>query len=428
MNRTGSFTKLDDWLPWLESLSPREIVLGLERVLVVLERLDLKRPDLVITVGGTNGKGSSVAMLEAILREDGRKTGCYTSPHVSRYNERIRIAGEPAGDAQIIDALSRVEALRGKVPLTYFEFGTLAALVAFDAAGVDTQVLEIGMGGRLDAVNAVESDGCLITNVTLDHCAWLGHDTESIAAEKAAIMRAGKPVVFGSTIVPQAITGQARKSGAHLILPDRDFTHEVVAGDNAGWSWRGRRIRLEHLRRPVLAGAIQLHNAAAVMALVEALDLDHLLQKEVVDRALGSLNLPGRFQVVEKRQKWILDVAHNIAAAQVLSASLAHYAENGAAIAVVGMLADKDIAGFVAQLRDDVDFWVAVSVDSKRGEQAATIARQIANGSDSPCLICPDIGEALKFATESTAANDVILVTGSFYTVGPALEWLMTAK
>ena len=205
MNTTESFSTLDDWLPWLESLSPREIVLGLDRVQEVLERLDLGRPPVVINVAGTNGKGSSVAMLESLHRTAGIRTGCYTSPHLVRYNERIRIDGTPADDDAVIAALKAVEAARQDVPLTFFEFGTLAALKAFDDSGVDAWILEVGMGGRLDAVNAVEPDGSIITNVSLDHCAWLGDDVETIAKEKAGVMRKGRTGVqrAGQTPLPQ---------------------------------------------------------------------------------------------------------------------------------------------------------------------------------------------------------------------------------
>ena len=252
-NPTGSFTTLDQWLPWLESLSPREIVLGLERVRTVLDRLELQKPALVINVAGTNGKGSSVAMLEALLSSAGRKTACYTSPHLQHYNERIRIDGRSASDEQIIEALVTVEASRDDVPLTYFEFGTLAALAAFDAANADTLILETGMGGRLDAVNAVEPDACLITNISLDHCAWLGDDIESIAAEKAGIMRRSKPVVFGSRAVPEAIKMAAKDVGAELLLPGVDYDYQAVPGVTS-WSWQGRSTALPELRPPSLSG------------------------------------------------------------------------------------------------------------------------------------------------------------------------------
>ena len=235
---------LPDWLRRLETLSPNEIDLGLERVAEVLGRMRLAPPARVIIVGGTNGKGSSVEMLRALLAGSG-VIGTYTSPHVMRYNERISVDGCPAVDAAIVAAFERVEAARGEVPLTYFEFGTLAALAVFDAAGVTTAILEVGLGGRLDAVNVVEPDASLITNVSLDHCEWLGDDVESIGYEKAGIMRAGKPVVFASTEMPASVAAHAEKVGAQLVCAGRDYTWTQDAGGR--WSWHGRRVELSGL-------------------------------------------------------------------------------------------------------------------------------------------------------------------------------------
>ncbi|MBT6210930.1 MAG: bifunctional folylpolyglutamate synthase/dihydrofolate synthase, partial [Woeseia sp.] len=295
---TGSFSTLADWLPWLETLSPREIVLGLDRVHTVLERLELNRPGIVIHVGGTNGKGSCVSMLDALVQSAGLHTGAYTSPHVHRYNERIRIDGEPATDAAIIDSLQLVEAIRGDVPLTFFEFGTLAALVAFDAAGVDAWILEVGLGGRLDAVNAIDPDVSLITNVSLDHCAWLGDDIESIAGEKAGIMRASRPVIFGSESVPTAIRQAAADIGAELRVSGEDYSFELDLIDKNLWSWNGEDAVLENLATPVLPGEVQVRNAAAVLATVEALAMDSLLDRQTVNQAFSNVQLDGRFQKV----------------------------------------------------------------------------------------------------------------------------------
>ena len=426
MSPTGSFTSIEDWLPWLESLSPREIVLGLERVQDVLQRLALPRPAKVIHVAGTNGKGSSVAMLEAILRADGIRTGCYTSPHVLRYNERIRIDGQPASDAQILQAFVTVEAAREAVPLTYFEFGTLAALVAFAAAGAETLVLEVGLGGRLDAVNAVEPDAGLITNISLDHCAWLGNDRESIATEKAGIMRRSTPVVFGSEDVPASIPACASEAGADLILAGKDFDYAVNSARDDTWTWHGQQTRIEALQRPALAGDIQLQNAAAVLALVEAMDLLHLLTPALINKAFGELDLPGRFQLIDKRCKWLLDVAHNAAAARVLAESLSGLSVAGNITAIIGMQADKDVQGITAPMCELVDNWIAITVAGPRGEPAVSLAHDIANQCNKPCLIAADLPQAMQVADSSARRDDLILVTGSFFAVGPALEWLQT--
>ena len=421
LNPTGSFQNLNDWLPWLETLSPREIVLGLDRVQAVLDRLSIRRPRLVINVAGTNGKGSSVAMLEAILRADGVRTGCYTSPHVTRYNERIRIDHAPAGDKEIVAALERVEAAREDIPLTFFEFGTLAALVAFDAGNVDAWILEVGMGGRLDAVNAIDPDASLITNVSLDHCAWLGNDTESIAREKAGVMRGSKPVVFGSKSVPDAIRKAASDIGANLLCAGEDFAYDHKP-ESTTWRWRGQRLELNDLKKPALSGAVQLMNAAAVLALLEALRLDHVLSPEAVSGALTSVELQGRFQVVDDR--WILDVGHNPAAAEALANALRERKIGGKIVAVTGMMADKDIVGFVEPLAGLVDSWIAVTVGGARAESAGRLGRKIANACAIPCRLVEDPEEAFRVADKLASDDDIILVTGSFFIVGPALEWL----
>ena len=262
------FNSLSDWLLWQETLHPRKIDLGLERVAAVAKRLRLLQPDFgVITVAGTNGKGSSVAMLEAVLLAAGYRTGCYTSPHLQRYNERIRIQGQEVDDASLCAAFACVDEARGDETLSYFEFGTLAALTLFRREPLDVVLLEVGMGGRLDAVNAVEPTASLITNVSLDHCAWLGDDVESIAFEKAGILRAGKSTVYADENVPVSVLEHAREIGADLVLAGRDYGWNRSA---MGWSWQGRQHTLENLEIPSLNGEFQLGNAAGVLALLEA--------------------------------------------------------------------------------------------------------------------------------------------------------------
>ncbi len=411
---------LPDWLRRLETLSPREIDLGLERVAEVLGRLALEPPARAVLVGGTNGKGSSVEMLRALLSGSG-VVGTYTSPHVIRYNERIAINGEPVTDDEIVAAFERVEAARGDVPLTYFEFGTLAALVVFEAANVDIAILEVGLGGRLDAVNIVEPDASLITNVSLDHCDWLGHDVESIGFEKAGIMRAGKPVVFADADMPAAVAAHAEKLGARLIRAGCDYTWTPAAGGR--WSWRGRGLELPDLEVPSLRGPMQLQNAAGVLALVEALGLEQKLGTESVNRALTSLRLPGRMQTIEREQEWLFDVAHNPAAAEALAASL-RQAEMRASVAIVGILDDKIVEGIVQPLAAEVDNWIAVTAASPRAIDAAELARRIANETGKACLIADSLDTAIENADAIAGVGGRTLVTGSFYTVGPLLERL----
>ena len=411
---------LPEWLRRLETLSPREMDLGLERVVEVLGRMGVGRPARVILVGGTNGKGSSVEMLRALLAGSAI-VGTYTSPHVTRFNERIAIDGRPAPDEDIVAAFERVEAVRGDVALTYFEFGTLAALAVFEAAGVETAILEVGLGGRLDAVNAVDPDASLITNVSLDHCDWLGNDVESIGYEKAGIMRANKPVVFADKDMPASVAAHAGELGARLVRAGHEYTW--TSGRGARWSWRGQCVELSGLAPPGLRGPMQLQNAAGVLALIEVLGLRQLLEPAIVDRALTGLRLPGRMHVVERDRRWLFDVAHNPGAAVALAGSLQQH-EAPAAVAIVGILDDKDVEGIVGPLAALVGNWIAITAASPRAIEAAELARRIANETGKACLIADSPDAAIANARAIAAAGDSVLVTGSFFTVGPFLERL----
>lgn len=416
---------LPDWLERLERLHPSEIELGLERVTRVFDRLCLDCSASVLHVAGTNGKGSSTAMLEAVLRESGQRTGSYFSPHLVRYNERIRIDGAEASDAQIVAAFERVDAAREGETLTYFEFGTLAAWVVFVEAGVDAMILEIGMGGRLDAVNAIEPTAGLITNIGLDHCAWLGDDIDKIAFEKAGIMRRGKPLVFGSRDVPEPIITHAAETGALLLLAGRDFDWRL---DADRWHWQGATHQLDDLVLPVLAGPYQIANAAGALALLEAAGETAALDPAIVSRAMGRIRLEGRAQVIGQGPQWLLDVAHNPAAAEQLGQFL--QAAGGAAttIAIVGMLDDKDVEGVVAAIAPAVDSWIAVTADSSRAIAAGELARRIANAANTGCLIAATIDDAMDRAEALAEQSDRVLVTGSFRVVGPALNRLYSRR
>ena len=410
---------LDEWLTKIEAYTAQEIILGLERVDALLQRLDLDLPETVFHVAGTNGKGSSVAMLASLLRTTGARVGSYTSPHILRYNERICLGGIAATDAQIIAAFELIESVRGDIPLTYFEFGTLAAMVVFSRADIEMAVLEVGMGGRLDAVNAIEPTAGLITNVSLDHCAWLGDDIEAIAGEKAGIMRAVKPIIFAARDRPSTITEHADAVGSRLIAAGRDYEWSIN-GDQ--WSWRGANHELHNLARPCVPGDIQIQNAAGVLALLEAAGFESLLRADAIASAFGDLQLPGRLQSVG--ENFLLDVAHNPAAGAALADALGEQKVAGTTSAILGMLDDKDVEGVVAPLSACVDQWIAVTADNPRATPAGELARRIANTTNRACLISNCLSDAIEHARNSAGKDDRVLVTGSFYVVGAVLELL----
>jgi len=422
MGRPGSSRSLSDWLAWLETLSPEEIDLGLERVADVLQRLPVRPPTRVIHVAGTNGKGSSAAMLEALYLRRNDSVGCYTSPHIHQFNERIRVAGVAVSDQEIVRAFEQVEAARNELPLTYFEFGTLAAMCVFDAAATEVIILEIGLGGRLDAVNAIEPSGGIITNVSIDHVAWLGNDIDSIATEKAGILRAGKPFVFASTDVPAPVPQIAAEMGADLLLVERDYGYRL--DDSGGWTFTGTSTELAGLRMPALPGAIQVRNAAGVLALLEALGDSDLLTAATIDAAFSGLQLPGRQQRIEKRRTWILDVAHNRGAAEVLAETFAADDAMRNLTCIAGVLTDKVVDDIIGPLIPFVENWIAVAAEGARGMPALELASAIANLSGKPCLVVGSVAQACRMSMSDVRNDSPVLVTGSFFTVGPALRWL----
>ncbi|HTN27554.1 MAG TPA: bifunctional tetrahydrofolate synthase/dihydrofolate synthase, partial [Burkholderiales bacterium] len=355
--RSPRFRRLADWLAWQETLHPNAIDLGLDRLQRTLDRLGWRRPACpVITVAGTNGKGSCVALTARILNEAGYRVGTFTSPHLLRYNERIVIDGIEVSDAALVAAFERIDAARGEDTLTFFEFNAAAALLVLADANLDAVVLEVGMGGRLDAVNVVDADVALVTSIDLDHCDWLGRDRETIGREKAGIFRAGRPAIFGARDMPASIREAAQTLGADLQQLGRDFDW---VRNGARWTWRGRAGEQRDLPAPALHGEIQYDNAAAVLAALQILKSRLRVPRAAVERGLQTVALPGRFQIVRPTTpgaiEWILDVAHNPAAAHTLAAQLAARETSGRTIAVCGVLGDKDIEGIVHEVRDSFD-------------------------------------------------------------------------
>lgn len=413
---------LEEWLRWQESLYPRWIELGLDRVREVFGRQQLARPaGPVFTVAGTNGKGSTVALLEALLLADGRRPGVYTSPHLVSYNERIRVAGAAASDAMLLEAFGRVEEARAGVPLTFFEFGTLAALQAFATAGCDCWILEVGMGGRLDAVNIIDADYALITTVALDHQEFLGSTIEEIAAEKAGILRPGAPGFFGDQPLPAAIRDAAARLGTPLHCAGRDFGH---VASRPTWSWRGRRAAIGGLAYPPGGTEAQLRNISLVLAAVEQWRPQLLADTGRLNRIIGEARPPGRFQVMEGRHQWVLDVAHNPQAVATLRAQLATLPAAPHTTAVIGLLGDKSLEAFVEGLGDNIDRWVSCTVQDGRARAGASIAGALRELGAAEVLAAASPEEALGLAERLAPPHGRIIVCGSFRVVGPALRWL----
>lgn len=422
MRRGLRFHSLQEWLDWQQALHPTTIDLGLERVRRVSGRMGLGRPaGAVFTIGGTNGKGSVVAYLDAILRQAGFTAGTFTSPHLVRYNERIRIAGRPVTDAELMAAFARVDAARRETSLTFFEWNALAAFSILERAGLDVAVLEVGLGGRLDAVNVVDADVAAVVSVGLDHCEWLGDNVEDIGREKAGIFRCGRPAVFGDRNMPCSIAAAASAVGARLKRLGIDFDF-VERPD--GWDYVGTGSRRAELPLPALGGAAQLGNAATALAVLEAAEPTLLVHDDAVRAGLAGARLAGRFQVVAGPPEWILDVAHNADAARVLARGLAMRGCRGRTLAVCGMLADKDTVAVAGALKPEVDEWIAVGVHGARALDASALAGRLEQVTGGAVRRAADVAAGMELARHLARTEDRIVVFGSFHTVGPALTWL----
>lgn len=390
----------------------------------VLDRCELRRPPFaVITVAGTNGKGSTVGFCDAALRAGGYRVGAYTSPHLVRYNERVCVAGEPVDDTALCDAFARVEACRGDISLTYFEFGTLAALEVFRARGIDIAVLEVGMGGRLDAVNGVDPDVAVVTSIGIDHTAWLGPDRETIAVEKAGIFRAQRPAVCSDADPPAAIAAAAARVGADLKQLGRDFH---IEREPHGWTLRQPDKARAGLPYPVLRGDHQLNNAAGALVALDAIGDRFPLAQAALRAGLLGARVQGRFQVWPGQPVVILDVAHNPAAAAALARALTQHKLSGRTHAVFGMLLDKDIVAVVDAIASCIDRWYLTSLSGPRAASADQLQAALTQaGVSQPVERFAEPAAAFAAARRAAAPADRIVVFGSFYTVGgilPALE------
>ncbi len=416
------------WLAYIERQHVRSIDLGLERLAVVHGRLGQRQTCPLILVGGTNGKGSTCAMLERILRCAGYRVGLYTSPHLLRYNERVSIGGQPAADDILCESFARVETARGDTPLTYFEFGTLAAWEIFAAADLDAVILEVGLGGRLDATNLYDGDAAIITTVDFDHMNYLGATRENIGFEKAGIFRPGKPAICGDDQPPARLRQYAEYIKADLQLLGADFGYlRGYLPQESQWQFWGRGGKKSGLAFPALRGSCQLANAACVLAALDTLRDCLPVAMQDIRRGLLEVELPGRCQVVPGRPTVVLDVAHNPQAATALADDLGNQGFFPATWAVFGMLADKDIAGVVRAMKHRVDHWLPCGLEGPRAasaEQVATVLQ--AEGVQGPLPRFATPRDAFRQARESAGEDGRIVAFGSFLTVAQVMRCLAT--
>lgn len=413
----GAGATLQQWLSWLESIHPTEIDLGLDRVLVVLRRLFRKKSAArVITVAGTNGKGSTVAALEALLRASGRRTGAYTSPHLQNYNERIRIDGKDVDDATLISAFEKVESARGSVTLTYFEFGTLAAFVALRESGVQDWILEVGLGGRLDAVNVIDADLAIITSVDIDHVAFLGDNREVIGFEKAGILRPGIPAIVADIDPPSSVVQQAAAQKVALVRAGQDYILRESIADNgeasAALHYQGKAISLP-------AGPLPVQSVAAAVVAMRTLEPD--VELSVLENTLAQVSLPGRYERLERNPDLYVDVGHNPHAANWLSARLKALKVGGRKVhAVYAALMDKDVEGVAQSMAPVVDSWHLAGLDVQRGLGAETLRAKLAPCDLEQVSVHDSVENAIAAAKAGAASSDILIVFGSFFTVAEA--------
>jgi dihydrofolate synthase / folylpolyglutamate synthase len=418
---------LEQWLAYQQGTHGQSIDLSLERVREVAARLGLlpKHCPAVI-VAGTNGKGSTATTLAALLQSCGQSVGLFTSPHLLRYNERVQVNGAQVSDAALLQAFERIESALGAITLTFFEYNTLAALLLFRQAAVGVMVLEVGLGGRLDAVNIIDADVAVVCSIGFDHREWLGATLDQIGAEKAGIFRRGQHVVLGSAAMPDSVWRAAHELDCRVYTAEREFSWYIHGDGAAGQSWdyHGPGCQLAGLPPPSLAGTVQYRNAASALTALQLLGLGASCDHDAVAHGLRRTSLPGRLQIVAGEVEWILDVAHNEPAAGVLAGALAARPTAGSSFAVAGMLADKDAPAIARALDAQVNHWLLAGIENEpRGLTAAALQARL------PALrgtveLSASVAAACESARARSVEHDRVIVFGSFHVVGPALRWL----
>jgi dihydrofolate synthase / folylpolyglutamate synthase len=419
---TAAPQTLADWLAHCQAMHPTTMDLSLERTVEVAQRLAIRFDVPVVTVAGTNGKGSTCAMLESIYRHAGYRTGLYQKPELVHFEERCRVNGEPVVAAELVPHFAAVEAARADITLTQFEFSTLAIARLLSLAELDVVILEVGLGGRYDSVNAFDTDCAVITSIDLDHVQWLGPDRESIGAEKAQIMRPGKPAIVSDPLPPSTVLAHAEAIGADLWTVGRDFNH---TGDRQQWNWAGRGRRYTGMSYPALRGANQLLNAAGAIAAVEALRSCLPVSAQAIRTGLALVELPGRFQIVPGQPTLVLDVAHNAQSVGALAVNLDAMGFFPRTHAVFGAMADKDIPALLARMTPLVDAWHFCDLPLPRAATAAALAAQLQPPADGHAVAVyqhASPADALSAAAATCDPADRIVVFGSFHTVGGVLK------
>jgi len=407
------------WLHYLENLHFQAIELGLDRVSAVASRMNLLTPaPKVFTVAGTNGKGTTCRTLEAVLMAAGYRVGVYSSPHLVRYTERVRIQGQELSEAEHCRSFAQLEAGRGDISLTYFEYGTLSALQLFKQAALDVVILEVGLGGRLDATNIVDANVSVVTSIALDHTDWLGPDRESIGREKAGVFRQSRPAIVGEIDMPQTIADVANEKGAQLHRVGHDWHYQVGSAD---WTWRCEGEDAAHYENLPLPN-IPLANAATALAALHYSDLN--VPEDAIRTGLQQASLPGRFQRVSTSPRLILDVAHNPHAAGYLAGKLSDLPRQGGKVrAVIGMLLDKDIAGTLDCLKPQVDVWYCAPLEGPRGADVSALTEHLPQA-----FSFTDVVSAWRQAMQDAETQDIVIVCGSFHTVAHVMAALDTGN